>query len=266
MWSYAVIESFRVRSCLRKLLCKTWTAVFFFSLCSSVRCLFVTIILSYGPDCVQLISNFVWYWMLWRKRIGYRSVGWLCPKLRWTCTGDERQGPSSPKVLECGFYDVEEMNRLTQALLVALAAACVEKTSGTFSQRAAVVPDVKKEMLEYLNQQSESYANGGSSSQSVKLAGLANLVSPYTANYVLFSTCCKDQPLIDPVFRAIALLMMICSGLKIWECIAIRCQGTMVLSWRTRWQFWIIVLLDCVHVCLVFSNSHIAMLLCALRI
>ena len=110
----------------------------------------------------------------------------MCPKLRWTCTGDERQEPSSPRPLECGFYDVEEVNRLTEALLVALAAACVEKTSGTFSQRAAVVPDVKKDMLEYLNQQSESYANGGTGSQSVKLAGLSNLVSRYTFNYVLF--------------------------------------------------------------------------------
>ncbi|KAG0591019.1 hypothetical protein KC19_1G143200 [Ceratodon purpureus] len=95
----------------------------------------------------------------------------------FSVAGDERQEPSSPRPLECGFYDVEEVNRLTEALLVALAAACVEKTSGTFSQRAAVVPDVKKDMLEYLNQQSESYANGGTGSQSVKLAGLSNLVA-----------------------------------------------------------------------------------------
>lgn len=91
--------------------------------------------------------------------------------------GDQREGPLSPQLLECSFYDVEEVDRITQALLVALAAACVEKTSGTFLQRAAVVPDVKKEMLVYLNQQSESYASGGSSSQSIKSAGLAEVVA-----------------------------------------------------------------------------------------
>jgi homogentisate solanesyltransferase len=57
------------------------------------------------------------------------------------------------------------VNRLSHALLVALAAACVEKTSGTLSQRVSVLPGVKKEMLEYLNQQSQTYANSSSSSQ-----------------------------------------------------------------------------------------------------
>lgn len=84
-------------------------------------------------------------------------------------SGEQKQGPSSPKSLECNFYDVEEVIRLSQSLLVALAAACVEKTSGTFSQRAAVAPDVKKEMLDYLNLQSEAYANGSSSEQGFKL-------------------------------------------------------------------------------------------------
>ena len=144
----------------------------------------------------------------------------MCPQLRCACTGDQRQETSPPQLLECDFYDVEEVNRLTQALLVALAAACVEKTSGTFSQRAAVVPDVKKEMLEYLNQQSESYANGGSISQSMKIAGLSELVSHYRDNSVLFTTHWKDQPgmvYIDPGFRAVALLRMIFKGLKICE-------------------------------------------------
>lgn len=118
----------------------------------------------------------------------------------------------SPQLLECSFYDVEEVDRITQALLVALAAACVEKTSGTFLQRAAVVPDVKKEMLVFLNQQSESYASGGSSSQSIKSAGLAEVVSHYTANSVLVIIYCKYQPVlvcIDLFFRVVTLLMMI---------------------------------------------------------
>jgi len=80
-------------------------------------------------------------------------------------------------------------------LLVALAAACVEKTSGTFSQRAAVVPDVKKEMLDYLNQQSESYANGGSSVQGFKL----ELVRHYTVNSVLVTAYIEDLPVVDYV-------------------------------------------------------------------
>ena len=118
----------------------------------------------------------------------------MCPKFRWTCTGDQRQGSSSSQLLECNFYDVEEVKRLTQALLVALAAASVEKTIGTFSQPVDVVSDVKKEMLEYLNQQSESYASGGASSQSMKFAGLTEPVSYYTSNSVLFSMYCKDEP------------------------------------------------------------------------
>lgn len=85
------------------------------------------------------------------------------------------------------------MDRLSQALLAALAAACVQKTSGTFSQRAAVVPGVKKEMLEYLNQQSEAYANGGSSLQGFKL----ELVRDYTANSVVLTAYCEDQPVTD---------------------------------------------------------------------
>lgn len=69
---------------------------------------------------------------------------------------------------------------------MALAAACVEKTSATFSQRAAVVPDVKKEMLEYLNQQSEAYANGGLSSPRLNSPRLKpELVCHFHAHYEL---------------------------------------------------------------------------------
>lgn len=73
------------------------------------------------------------------------------------------------------------MNGLSHALLVALAAACVEKTSGTFNQRVAVLPGVKKEMLEYLNQQSQAYANGSSSS----LRGTSSQVHHHTPNSLL---------------------------------------------------------------------------------
>jgi hypothetical protein len=73
---------------------------------------------------------------------------------------EERQ-VAAPVLLECGYYDVEQVEAITQALLVTLGTACVEKTAGDpFSQPAAVVLDIKKEMLEYLHSQSESYASG----------------------------------------------------------------------------------------------------------
>lgn len=62
---------------------------------------------------------------------------------------------------ECGYYDVEQVQRIAHALLVTLGTACVEKTSGDlFSRAEAVVPDIKKEMLEYLSNQSDAYASG----------------------------------------------------------------------------------------------------------
>ncbi len=78
----------------------------------------------------------------------------------WMCAVEGKQ-VVAPVLLECGYYDVEQVEWLTQRLLVILGTACVEKTAGDlFSQPAAVVPDVKKEMLEYLNSQSEAYACG----------------------------------------------------------------------------------------------------------
>jgi homogentisate solanesyltransferase len=78
----------------------------------------------------------------------------------WMCAVEGKQ-VVAPVLLECGYYDVEQLEWLTQRLLVILGTACVEKTAGDlFSQPAAVVPDVKKEMLEYLNSQSEAYASG----------------------------------------------------------------------------------------------------------
>lgn len=76
------------------------------------------------------------------------------------CLGEEKQAPA-PVLQVCGFYDVEQVQLLTQGLLVTLGTACVEKTAGDpFSQRAAVLPDIKKEMLEFLVQHSEAYASG----------------------------------------------------------------------------------------------------------
>ena len=82
-------------------------------------------------------------------------------------------------LVECNFNDVEQVTRLSQALLVTLATACVEKTAGDpFSKRDAVLPEVKKEMLEYLHQQSEAYGSGLLSSQ----GQVGNLKSSYFAS------------------------------------------------------------------------------------
>ena len=95
--------------------------------------------------------------------------------------GEEKQAPSPPVLVECSFNDVEQVTRLSQALLVTLATACVEKTAGDpFSKRDAVLPEVKKEMLEYLHQQSEAYASGSGVLSSQGQVG--NLKSSYFAS------------------------------------------------------------------------------------
>ncbi|EFJ35405.1 hypothetical protein SELMODRAFT_438363 [Selaginella moellendorffii] len=66
----------------------------------------------------------------------------------------------SPIILqECGYYDVEQLHKATGLLLLTLAAACVEKTIGDpFNQPGSVVGDLKRELIESLESQSQQYA------------------------------------------------------------------------------------------------------------
>lgn len=69
----------------------------------------------------------------------------------------------APVFQECGYFDVDQVGKIAHLLLVSLATACVEKTSGDpFNNPGAVVGEVKKEMLDYLNVQSDAFATGSS--------------------------------------------------------------------------------------------------------
>lgn len=64
------------------------------------------------------------------------------------------QGPSFP----CDLFDAEVVHKIAQALLPGLASACVDNTTGgLFRSPASVAVDVRKEMVEYLTQRSESF-------------------------------------------------------------------------------------------------------------
>lgn len=68
-----------------------------------------------------------------------------------------------PLLQECGYHDVDQLGKIAHLLLVSLATACVEKTAGDpFNYPGAVIGEVKKEMLDYLNVQSDAFATGSS--------------------------------------------------------------------------------------------------------
>ncbi|XP_024363356.1 uncharacterized protein [Physcomitrium patens] len=105
-------------------------------------------------------------------------------------SGEGKKSPLPPVLLECGYYDVEQVHYLTQALLVTLAKACVEKTAGDpFSQRAGVLPDIKKEMLEYLHQQSEAYACGSG----ISSHGMGQVLPPSKVVDDIFESFIKSK-------------------------------------------------------------------------
>ncbi|XP_025014381.1 uncharacterized protein LOC8277861 isoform X2 [Ricinus communis] len=58
----------------------------------------------------------------------------------------------------CDLYDAEIVHKIAQVLLPGLAAACVDNTTGgIFRSPASVAVDLRKEMIDYLTQRSESF-------------------------------------------------------------------------------------------------------------
>ncbi|KAH7529130.1 uncharacterized protein LOC107419293 [Ziziphus jujuba] len=63
-------------------------------------------------------------------------------------------GPS----FHCDLYDLEIVHKIAQAFLPGLATACVDNTTGDiFKSPASVAVDMRKEMVEYITQRSESF-------------------------------------------------------------------------------------------------------------
>ncbi|KAK6932013.1 Zinc finger, TRAF-type [Dillenia turbinata] len=61
-------------------------------------------------------------------------------------------------MLSCNLYDTELCHKIAQVFLPGLATACVDNTSGDlFRSPATVAVDLRKEMVEYLTQRSESF-------------------------------------------------------------------------------------------------------------
>ncbi|KAL3029834.1 hypothetical protein AAZX31_03G186500 [Glycine max] len=68
---------------------------------------------------------------------------------------DEKQGGP---LLHCDLCDTEVVHKLAQMFLPGLASACVDNTSGDlFKTPGSVAVDLRKEMIEYVTQRSESF-------------------------------------------------------------------------------------------------------------
>ncbi|GAB4843740.1 hypothetical protein Ancab_013705 [Ancistrocladus abbreviatus] len=66
----------------------------------------------------------------------------------------KEEGPS----FSCDLFDTEIVYKIAQELLSGLATACVDSTTGgLFKTPATVAVDIRKEMVEYLTQRSESF-------------------------------------------------------------------------------------------------------------
>ncbi|XP_068669265.1 uncharacterized protein [Aristolochia californica] len=61
-------------------------------------------------------------------------------------------------LFSCGLCDTELVHKLAQVLLMGLSAACVDNTTGDlFKSPALVAVDMRKEMVDYLTQRSETF-------------------------------------------------------------------------------------------------------------
>ncbi|XP_039031075.1 uncharacterized protein LOC120165673 [Hibiscus syriacus] len=64
----------------------------------------------------------------------------------------------SGPAFHCGICDAELLFKITQALLPGLATACVDNTTGgVFTSPGSVAADLRKELVEYLTQRTETY-------------------------------------------------------------------------------------------------------------
>lgn len=69
----------------------------------------------------------------------------------------EQEKEAGP-LLHCDLFDTEIVHKIAQAFLPGLASACVDNTTGgLFKSPASVAVDIRKEMVEYLTQRSETF-------------------------------------------------------------------------------------------------------------
>lgn len=67
---------------------------------------------------------------------------------------ENEEGP----LLHCDFCDIEVVHKLAQMLLLGLACACVDNTTGDpFKTPGSVAVDLRKEMIDFVTQKSESF-------------------------------------------------------------------------------------------------------------
>lgn len=68
---------------------------------------------------------------------------------------EEKEGAPS---FRCNLFDSEVVHKIAQILLLGLSTACVDHTTGDlFKGPAIVAVDIKKEMVDYLTQRSETF-------------------------------------------------------------------------------------------------------------
>ena len=78
--------------------------------------------------------------------------------ITWLCWNKHECGYSHVPLFSCDYYEVEHVRKIAQALLSGLATSCVESTMGDlFKTPTSVDANLRKEIIEYLWQQSEVY-------------------------------------------------------------------------------------------------------------
>ncbi|KAI7757386.1 hypothetical protein M8C21_001915 [Ambrosia artemisiifolia] len=95
------------------------------------------------------------------------------------------------KSYDCGLCDTEVVYKIAQELLPGLASACVDNTTGgLFTSAGSVAVDMRKEMVDYLTQRSETYVAEFLLSENASVLELSehpydivtNLIDDFTAS------------------------------------------------------------------------------------